>query len=129
MICVTQQKSCERLIERGSDLVKGKKDELHVVHVVKENWKYFGQLKEADALEYLFEVSKSHNASLSVIKAADIEETLKKFADKHKIDIIVMGESNEKDSQQNMINRLQSKTEKDIKFDIVPTYDELLKEA
>ena len=125
MVCVTQQKSCERLIERGAALNDSKHGQLYVVHVVKENWKYFGSLKEADALEYLFDVSKEHEAMLHVMKAQDIEGTLNAFAEKHKIDIVVMGESLEPTTQQNMINRLQKKTTKEIHFDIVPlSYEE-----
>jgi len=119
MVCVTQQKSCDRLLSRA-DEIRHKKDEILVIHVVKENWKYFGQLKEADALDYLFEKSKSYGAILNVKKAKDIEETLKDFAEDNLIDIIVMGESLESSQQQNMINRLQKKTSKDIIFDIVP---------
>lgn len=120
LVCVTQQKSCERLIEFGTNLVNSDKDELHVIHVVKENWKYFGQLEEKDALDYLFEVSKEHNAMLSVFKAKDIEKALSDFAEKHKITDIVMGESLERNEQQNMINRLQDQTELKVRFLIVP---------
>ena len=122
MVCVTQQKSCERLIQRGSELKKHDQDELLVIHVVKEDWKYFGKLKEADAIEYLFDVSKEYGAELSVIKSKKIEETLKNAADENKIDIIVMGESFENSSQQNMINRLKKNIKRDVVFDIVP-YD------
>jgi K+-sensing histidine kinase KdpD len=125
LVCVTQQKSCERLIEFGRNLVNSDKDELHVIHVVKENWKYFGQLEEKDALDYLFEVSKEHNAMLSVFKAKDIEKALSDFAEKHKITDIVMGESLERNEQQNMINRLQDQTELKVRFLVVPVqFDE-----
>jgi K+-sensing histidine kinase KdpD len=125
LVCVTQQKSCERLIEFGRNLVNSDKDELHVIHVVKENWKYFGQLEEKDALDYLFEVSKEHNAMLSVFKAKDIEKALSDFAEKHKITDIVMGESLERNEQQNMINRLQDQTEIKVRFLVVPVqFDE-----
>jgi len=120
MVCVTQQKSCKRLIEKGAKLKKHEQDDIHVVHVVKENWKYFGKLKEADALEYLFDSTKEYNANLSVIKAQDIEDTLKNYALKNKINLIVMGESLEKSAQQNMITRLQSKGLGDVKFEVVP---------
>ncbi len=120
MVCVTQQKSCERLIKRGAELSGPKHGELYIVHVVKENWKYFGSLKEADALEYLFDCSKEFGGMLSVVKAQDIEGTLNEFAEKNKIDIVIMGESLEPTTQQNMINRLQNKTSKEIHFDIVP---------
>ncbi len=123
MVCVTQQKSCERLIEKGMAIVENEHDELHVIHVVKENWKYFGQLKEADALEYLFDVSKTHGASLTVKKATDIVACLSDFAQKNEIDVIVMGESLEPSAQQNMIKRLQKKTSKHMDFNIVPIED------
>ncbi|OJV66412.1 MAG: hypothetical protein BGO41_02985 [Clostridiales bacterium 38-18] len=120
MVCVTQQKSCERLIDFGVTLRTNDADELHVIHVVKENWKYFGQLEEKDALDYLFEASKSKDAALTVLKAKDIEKTLSQFADKNKITDIIMGESFEGDEQQNMINRLQEQMTKKVKFFVVP---------
>lgn len=120
MVCVTQQKSCERLIEYGVNLVSSEADDLHVIHVVKENWKYFGQLEEKDALDYLFEASKKNQAMLTVLKAKDIEKALSDFAEKNKITDIIMGESFEGSEQQNMINRLQEKTQIQVRFQIVP---------
>lgn len=119
MVCVTQQKLCKRLIKRAHTLKKHEDDELYVIHVVKENWKYFGQLKEADALEYLFDSAKEFGATLNVFKAKDIENTLAQFAEKESVDMIVMGESLESSQQQNMINRLQDKTAKQVIFEIV----------
>lgn len=120
MVCVTQQKSCERLIKKGADLCRSEHDELYVVHVVKENWKYFGKLHEADALEYLFDISKTYGAYLSVIKAPDIEMTLARFIEDHKIEEVVMGESLEQTAQQNMITRLTQNTNEDIHVTIIP---------
>ena len=120
MVCVTQQKSCERLILHADEMRKHEGDEIHIVHVVKENWKYCGMLKESDALDYLFDASKGYGASLSVIKATDIEETLKSYAEKNKIDVIIMGESLESTAQQNMIKRLQKKITKPVLFEVVP---------
>jgi K+-sensing histidine kinase KdpD len=125
LVCVTQQKSCERLIEYGVSLVNSDKDELHVIHVVKENWKYFGQLEEKDALDYLFDVAKKNSAMLTVMKAKDIESTLSGFAAKHKITDIVMGESLEKTEQQNMIHRLQDQLDIKVRFNVIPVnFDE-----
>jgi|LGVF01.1.fsa_nt_gb K+-sensing histidine kinase KdpD len=118
MICVTQQKSCERLISWGAQLRTGD-DEVFVVHVVKDNWKYFGEMKESDAMEYLFEVSKNNHASITVLKSTDIELTLSEFAKKNYVNIIVMGESKETTVQQNMIKRLKGKIKTDVSFDIV----------
>ncbi|WP_432665807.1 universal stress protein [Wukongibacter baidiensis] len=120
MVCVTQQKSCERLIKRGAEIKEKFNGELHVIHVVKEGWKYFGKLKESDALEYLFDTSKSYGADLTVIKATDIADTLFKFAQKHNVEVVVMGESLEKTAQQNMIERFKKNVNKNIIVDIVP---------
>lgn len=120
MVCVTQQKSCERLINRGAKVRNKVNGKLHVIHVVKEGRKYFGKLKESDALEYLFDISKSYEADLTVIKAPDIEETLIDFADKNNIQIVVMGESLEKSAQQNMIERFKKKLNRNIMLEIVP---------
>jgi K+-sensing histidine kinase KdpD len=124
MVCITQQKSCERLIKKGRNFGQNTSDELFVVHIAKENWRYFSSMQESDALEYLYDTSKNYDASINVIKATDIEEALKTFAIKHKIDTIVMGESLESDEQQNMINRLRSKIANPLHFEIVPIGDE-----
>lgn len=123
MICVTQQKSCERLIAKGARL-RMKGDELYVIHVVKEDWRYFSEMKESDALDYLFEVSKQYSANLTVLKSPEIETTLSDFADKHDVNIIVMGESKERLAQQNMIRRLQGKIDAPVSFEIVPETEE-----
>ncbi len=119
MVCVTQQKSCKRLIEAGAAMAKDEDDNLYVIHVVKEGWKYFGKLKEADAIEYLFEVSKGNGADLTIVKADDIIKTLKKFALEKDIDVIVMGESREKTAEQDMIKRFNGKGLKEIELKIV----------
>ncbi len=124
MVCVTQQKSCERLIQRGSELAHDKHDKVYAIHIVKENWQYFGQLSEPDAMEYLYQKAKTYGAELYVFKASDIENTLSNFAKESRIDTIVMGESLESNAQQSMIRRLQKKTPKEIGFDIVP-FEEL----
>ncbi len=120
MVCITQQKSCERLIKKGREAGKNQYDELFVVHIVKENWRYFGPMQESDALEYLYDISKAYDASINVIRATDIEEALQNFALKHRIDTVIMGESLEADEQQNMISRLQSKIASPLHFEVIP---------
>ncbi|MDM8533875.1 universal stress protein [Clostridiaceae bacterium HSG29] len=119
MICVTQQKSCENLIREGFELIKDDNDELFVIHVVKKDWRYFSEMKESDALEYLFDVSKQYNAELIIKKSDLIEETLAKFIEDNKITKVVMGESLENEKQQNMINRLKKKNKTPIKWEII----------
>ncbi len=119
MVCVTQQKSCERLLIKANSLKDSPTDEVHVVHVIKDNWKYFGELKGSDALDFLFEISCQYGASMHVFKATDIVDKLSEFSKDNKIDVIVMGESKESKKQQNMIHRLKNRIKREIDFVIV----------
>jgi len=119
MVCVTQQKSCEKLINKGSKLIKSESDEIFVIHVIKDDWRYFSEMKESDALEYLFTVSKAVDAELIVYKSDNIERTLSNTAKENKIDTIVLGKSLEEKKQQNMIKRLKKQIDFPIHWKIV----------
>ncbi len=123
MVCVTQQKACERLLKKANLLKDSATDEVYVVHVIKDNWKYFGEFKGSDALDFLFEISAEYGASMHVFKAGDIVDKLSEFACEHKIDVIVMGESKEVKKHQNMIYRLKSRIKRELEFDIVSVND------
>ncbi|CCQ92635.1 conserved hypothetical protein [[Clostridium] ultunense Esp] len=58
MVCVTQQKTCERLILEGYRLIKSNDDKLYVIHVVNERERFLENVDDGEALEYLFNVSK-----------------------------------------------------------------------
>ena len=58
MVCVTQQRTCDRLIQYGAQKLENKNDELYVMHIAKEGFKLLGKAEESEALEYLFEKSK-----------------------------------------------------------------------
>ncbi|HKL42189.1 MAG TPA: universal stress protein [Clostridia bacterium] len=119
MVCVTQQKSCENLIKKGSELVEDPSDEIFVIHVIKDGWRYFSEMKESDALEYLYTVSKEADAELIVYKSDNIEKTLSEKAKENQIDTIVLGESLEKKKQQNMIERLKKQIDLPIHWEII----------
>ena len=119
MVCVTQQKSCENLIKKGSELVEEPSDEIFVIHVIKDGWRYFSEMKESDALEYLYTVSKAVDAELMVYKSKNIEKTLAEKAKENNIDTIVLGQSLEEKKQQNMIKRLKKQIDLPIQWEIV----------
>lgn len=120
MVCVTQQKTCERLIRRGAELRDSYEGELFVIHVAQEGWHFLGKSKEGDALEYLFEQSKSCGANLTVLRSYDVIATLKEQVEKNGIDIIVMGESCEDNEGHSIIGSLRKRLPKNIEFEIVP---------
>lgn len=92
MVCVTQQKNCERLIQKGADLRDRVSGELYVIHVAREGASFLGNQKEADALEYLFNISKSVGADLTVLRSDSIVDTLVEFAENKGIKHIILGE-------------------------------------
>jgi K+-sensing histidine kinase KdpD len=93
MVCVTQQKTCERLIMGGYKEINSDKDKLFVIHVVNEKDKFLNNSSDGEALEYLFGVSKKVGADLTVIRSKDVVKAIADFAIKNKITHIVMGTS------------------------------------
>ena len=91
MVCVTQQKTCERLILNGHKLIKTKDDNLYVIHVVNEKGMFLEHDNDGEALEYLFDVSKKAGANLTVLRSKDIMKTMVEFAEKAHITHIVIG--------------------------------------
>lgn len=76
MICVTRQKTCERLIKVGKEIA-GKGDaQLYAVHVVKRGVNFLGNPDEGEALDYLFQISKEAGAEMTVLRSEDVVDTL-----------------------------------------------------
>ncbi|NLL68476.1 MAG: universal stress protein [Clostridiaceae bacterium] len=92
LVCVTRQKACERLIKVAADLKK-KDGELYVIHVTKENWNFVDNSRDGEAMEYLFSMTKSFGADLTILNSDKIPETIAQFAEHYGIDLIVLGES------------------------------------
>lgn len=94
LACVTQQKSCERLIHAAAEL---KKDDglLYVIHVTEQNWNFFDNTEDGEAMEHLFSISKSYGADLTILNSNRIIETISQFAQHYKIELIVIGEAPE----------------------------------
>lgn len=91
MVCVTQQKTCERLILKGHELIDSEEDKLFVIHVVNEKEKFLENSDDGEALEYLFHVSKNVGADLTVLRSKNILKTMVDFAMDNDITHIVMG--------------------------------------
>jgi len=92
LVCVTQQKTCERLIEKALEF-SNDKDSIFIIHVAKNNWSFLDNEKEGEALEYLFGIAKSIGANLTVLRSDKIVETIVAFARDNKIDLLVLGDS------------------------------------
>ncbi len=92
LVCVTQQKTCERLIKKALEFSKGE-DSFFIIHVAKNNWSFLDNEKEGEALEYLFGIAKSVGANLTVLRSDSIVDTIVEFAKENNISLLVMGDS------------------------------------
>lgn len=92
LVCVTGQKTCERLIAEGRRLADERSAELSVVHVARQGMGFLGGvIAEAEALEYLFKVSSEHGADMMVIRSESVVETLAAHARKVNAGVMVLG--------------------------------------
>ncbi len=109
LVCVTQQKTCEKLIQQGAELSKEQTGSLYVLHVVNENDKFLYNFSDGDALEYLFKITKNIGAELTVKRSKDVIRTIVDYADEMDITHIVLGSSREKDPSNNFVIKLQKR--------------------
>lgn len=120
MVCVTQQKTCDRLIQYGSNLIKGAKGELFIIHVAPDKDKFLGNSKEGEALDYLYEKALEFGANLTVVRSNNILETLVDLVRKNKIDHVVMGVSGKIADEENLVSLFSKRIEKHTSLTLVP---------
>lgn len=110
MVCVTQQKTCEKLIKAGYEISKeAETSSLYVIHVVNENDKLLFNLSDGDALEYLFEITKELGADLVVKRSKNVVKTLVDFALEKEIGHIIMGSTTDITATKNFEQKLRTK--------------------
>lgn len=120
MVCVTQQKTCERLIQKGANLQKKVMGELFVIHVAKDGFNFLGNQKESEALEYLFNISKGVGADLTVLRSENVVNTIIEFAQNKFIEHIILGEPPVGAKDEGIVMKLQDKL-KECKFHVIPS--------
>ena len=99
MVCVTQQKTCSKLIIKGNELINKEKDNLYIVHIINKKDKVLYGDNDGDALEYLFDLAKKMDAELIVQRSNNTEKEIIKLAKKINATDIVLGKSkNNKES-------------------------------
>lgn len=118
MVCVTRQKTCQRLIDCGKALMENEQDQLFVIHVAGEDEKLLGDTQEGEALEFLYEKAKEAGASLTVERSSDVLRTLISIADKNQANRVVVGESGEAGAE--FLRRLEKKLSGRAKLIVVP---------
>lgn len=120
MVCVTQQKTCDRLIQYGHELLSETKGELFIIHVAHYQFKFLGNSKEGEALEYLYEKAMEYGAQLTVVRSNNVQDTLVDLVKKYKITHIILGESGEAADSSNVVQQLSNRVRKQAQVVVVP---------
>ncbi len=89
MVCVTVQKTCERLIRAGSILAKD--CDLIVVHVAAPSASLLGEGNDGDALEYLYQAAGRYGAEMHVLRAENVLDRVVSFARENHVGAVVVG--------------------------------------
>lgn len=91
LVCVTGQKSCERLIVIGARLAEKEKQPLVVMHVARAGDHVLGYKNEAEALEYLLGISQQYKADMLVKKSDDVVSAIENEARERDARVLVAG--------------------------------------
>lgn len=91
LVCVTGQKSCERLIVTGAELARERREPLVVMHVARVGNNVLGYRNEPEALEYLLKKSVEHGADMFVRKSDDVTGAIEREARDRQASVIVAG--------------------------------------
>lgn len=92
LVCVTGQKSCERLIVAGADIAAREGGcLLTVLHVARIGGSVMGFVNEPEALEYLLRASIEHGADMMVRRADDVAKAIEDEARRLNARVIVAG--------------------------------------
>lgn len=119
MVCVTQQKTCERLISNGFRLSEARNGKLYVVHVVNEKDKFLDYVDDGEALEYLFRASKKAGADLTVLRSKNVIQAMIDFAKENNITHMILGTTpNNNRKESNFSLKLQESLP-DVEFIVI----------
>lgn len=92
LVCVTGQKSCERLIVAGAEIARAENlRPLTVLHVARVGGSVMGFVNEPEALEYLLRASIEHGADMMVRRADDVLGAIESEARRLDAKVIVAG--------------------------------------
>ena len=91
LVCVTGQRTCEKLIRSGAELTGGAPGSLSVVHVARPGQHFLGSEDEANALEYLYQVSRDYGADMSLTRSDDVCGAIVEAAKKRSSAVVILG--------------------------------------
>lgn len=91
VVCVTGQRSCERLILDGVERAKHLSAQLCVVHVVGMKAQLLGLSSESEAIAYLFTLARDHGAEVTILRNDNFLQAISAYTEKNETATIIMG--------------------------------------
>lgn len=110
MVCVTLQNTCERLIDYAKE-IKEADDNLFVLHVAKNT-----DANKGEILEFLYSVSHSAGADMTVLYSDDALNTIFNFVKEKEINTIILGKPENTYSDNSFISALTQKLADNIEI-------------
>lgn len=120
MVCVTQQRTCDRLIKYGHDFLGKNRGELFIIHVAHYEFKFLGNSEEGEALDYLYEKALEYGANLTVVRSNHVLDTLVELVAKNKITHVVLGQSGANNSEDNLIDLFYERIKDKAELIVIP---------
>lgn len=121
MVCVTKQKTCERLIKYGHELANRENAELFIVHVAPYDNKFLDSEKDSEALEYLYSIALDFGAHLTVARSNDVMASIVELSKKNEVKYLVVGQSPEMEVRVDFANELSKKLDAHTGVVVVPS--------
>lgn len=93
MVCVTRQKTCERLVKAGALRAKQTGAKLIVAHAAYQHENIMNDEDEAAAMEMLFHVTNEYGGEMIMFRCEDKFKGLADCAIKNKVGLMILGAS------------------------------------
>lgn len=93
LVCVTDQFSCERIIQAGRVIANITHTELAVLNIASP-----GHLQNPEALQFLFDVSRENEADMTVLYSENFAKTMTQFIKNNRVVHLLTGMPGSEDS-------------------------------
>lgn len=120
LVCVTQQKTCERLIRYGKELADGSGGDLMVVHIAQYDLSKLAEEDYAESLEYLYQKALEYGANLTLIRSGNVPATLASMINKNEVSTVVMGETRKETDEESTTHAFTEILHEDAQVIVVP---------
>ncbi|MEE1169148.1 MAG: universal stress protein [Anaerovoracaceae bacterium] len=120
LVCVTQQKKCERLIKYGKELAEGSGGEMIVVHIAQYSLDQLADSDAAESLEYLYQKAVQYDSNFIIVRSGNVPATLASMIAKNNVTKIVMGQTRKADINNSTINAFEGFLHDDVEVIVVP---------